>query len=270
VTFTPLIAQEEFLKPNFSGGTPTVTSETSQRFGYVVRPATPTCVPTDAHTGAVSVAVTGDAGATHTLYRKGFSETTWTLVGTRSGDGAIADAVTLERWYEWQDIQSVGGANSLPSAPVPKFITANASREGTILLAVEALIQALGWTGWAASQVDRSFTPEKALAMKLPRGCVCPGINAPDVQAFTNVSDTHVYPVRVYLLDRVTTNYNDALVLKAEQLAGLFRQERILSGITGVYKVEVKPLPVAAAADVDASIHVTGVDLLVYAEEDRQ
>lgn len=272
LSVVPTVARGEYVTFSVANGTPAVTSETSQRFYYVVRSNAPTVVPTDAHTGAVSVALASNAGAegTHLLYRKGFSDVAWTYVGTRVGDGAIADTVTLERWYEYIDYVSVLGALSPPNAPVPLFATANASREGTILTAVVALIRALNWTGWTTSQIERYLAADKSLLANMPRCAVCPGITPPEIQTLCNASDTHVYPVRIWLVNRIAGPYNDTLVLKAEQLKGLFRQRQVLNGITGVYDVLVRPLPVAAVADAEESAHVTGLDLLVLAEEDRQ
>jgi hypothetical protein len=138
-------------------------------------------------------------------------------------------------------------------------------------VSVQALIQALNWTDWDVKQVDLCWSPNMGKAGKFPRCVICPGDSGDPVPEFTNASFTDEYPVRIYLMQRLQSKAGDLddLLAKRQQLKSLFKQVNILAGVSGLYQLDVQPMPVVNDPDADEKMVISGVTLTAKIEEIR-
>lgn len=122
VAFTPDTAQEVYLVAQVADGTPTVTSETSQRFGFVARPGKPSFAsdPTPGD-GTLTLHCTA-VQETDVLYaRWRTSGGGWTALSEsfkRTGSGALVlTGRTNDARHEVELVPYAGGTYGLPSDP---------------------------------------------------------------------------------------------------------------------------------------------------------
>jgi hypothetical protein len=206
------------------------------------------------------------------VYFRLSGERTWSLGATitmPTATGSIA-GLTKSKLYEFIAVTFNGTQVGYSSNLERKWV-ADTSKFKAILDRVEAEIEALAWAGWATSQVTIAWSPALVKDKAMPRVAVAPG-NAPDsIVAQTNTSYSVAFPVRLYLMDRVSTRdaQMEALLAKREALRQLFMQRNVLSEVDGVFNVRVEPMPVVNDPDIDERMLITGVELAVEVEEAR-
>lgn len=134
-TFAPATAQEEYLVATVSGGTPTVASETSQRFGYVARATTkPTVTAARLSDTSVRLTVTNGAGLTNRAYHSTVADSgaTWTEDGTSAGNGTIDITVPAATDCYFMVVGD-SGTYSLPSNVVKMSTSVGSGTTMTVL-----------------------------------------------------------------------------------------------------------------------------------------
>lgn len=129
-----------------------------------------------------SAAVSGtNVAAANTLYSAAFTgemgAQSWTLVGTRTGDGSIAIAspspVPLG-FYLWRLDSVFGGATTVFSS-YQNLSDATAAFHKRILDAVAVRINSLGLAGLASADVREKWLPRVLPRAARPTVLVCPG-----------------------------------------------------------------------------------------------
>lgn len=154
--------------------------------------------------GTATVAGTGGA-ASVSLYRAAFTgemgAQSWTLAGTRTGDGTIALAspspVPLGFWL-WRADSVLAGVTSVASA-YQNLTDATKAFQAQVLDAVAVRIRSLGLAGLDSVNVRRKWTPRKVPAQSGSAVFVCPGEGEGFPEVMTGTDDTDL-PVAVHII----------------------------------------------------------------------
>jgi hypothetical protein len=193
-----------------SGGTPTLTTETSWNDFTVASaalvPSTPAMTVASDGTGtSFTATIDGDAGVTNYLYYKRPADTAWTLGGNCSGDGTIQVTGVVRAFYETYAVSKSGDSYSLPTVVLPVYVdtTAATAYIVQIMEAVRDIINAAALTDSGGDAITASIdippsSSDSASAIKI--------FPAQEETQPTNIgANTTTYRVSVALCERTTT-----------------------------------------------------------------
>lgn len=207
-------------------------------------PTAPTITVTDlANGGGVSVAVAGDAGATHQVYRQRFGDSDWTAFGaSQVGSGTVTGTIT-PGYYWWYALATESGSDAI-SALTGLAITRNASAIDTRVLdgVVESIKSAAAADGIPevvsarVKKFNDKYNPNKMTA---------PGIAVHEPQTGSeigggNLRDDFQHVVLIAL--QFPNGKETELALSAERIRRLFHRQRI-TGVNEAYDCVVSPGP---------------------------
>lgn len=193
-------------------------------------------------TGGVC-AVTGSGGGTNSLYYASFDGShgsySWTLVGSRSGDGNITIAspspVPLG-YYLWQVINVTAGVTTVGPVVLGNLTDATTAVHYRILEAVRVGVNACALSGIPSAQVHRVWLPRVLEGLvTYPAVLICPAGAETDVSQLVGRDDVG-YPVLVALVDKQQADNAANMprnLLWRQKVARYFRWQR-LAGVTEV------------------------------------
>jgi hypothetical protein len=210
------------------------------------QPDAPTLAVADLQsgTGATATITTSTAGSSNAvsyLSAAGASGgATWTLAGTRTGDGTLS--LSLPVAYYWFRCDSTVSGLSSTSNLVYSAVSDNAlAVHERALLAIQARIQGLTLDGLPVANVYAQLFPNDKV-ITLP--CVLltlEGLSETQPGTLTGLDDIG-YPVRISICARNDGDYvtnRGRYLLWRQQIARALRNQR-LSGVTEVFDVRLE------------------------------
>lgn len=186
-------------------------------------------------TGGVCT-ITGSAGGTVSLYYALFDGQhqaySWTLFGSRTGNGNIVITGLTMGFYLWQCRE---GSDASP-VYLKNLSDGTTAVHYRILEAVKTGVNAIGLSGIPSAQVHRVWLPRVLEGLTtFPAVLICPVGAETDVSALTGRDDIG-YPVLVALVDKQQADNVANMprnLLWRQKVARYFRHQR-LSGVTEV------------------------------------
>jgi hypothetical protein len=235
-------------------------------------------------TGATCTITGGDAGTTNTVYtltvawlQSGIGGAPyWTSRGTRVGNGTLA--IALPAGYFWAYAAGTVGGSPAVTPPVYFLCSPNIdSVYQRCRLAVQARIQALSLPGnppLPALTSERVYLQAMLMEHKVQYPCIV--ISEEDEQEqlrpATNLRDDIEYPVRVFILDRQSRQFDRNLptyLLWRERIMSSFRYQR-LANVPEIWNCSIQPQLVIDEAVQQKYQHVvSGMVLRFLSREGR-
>lgn len=186
-------------------------------------------------TGGVATISGSDALSSNSLYAAPFSGPTgpqsWSLVGTRTGDGTIT--TNLQGAYLWQAFGTVSSAFAFASYFRWLTNTTTESVWDRVLTAVVQQIQTLNLAGVSNSNINRYWRPRRIQGVdSLPAIQAFPLDGQQYLGLLTGLDDIG-YPVGIAIIDQQNQDFQANMtsrLLWREQIDRIFRYQR-LSGV---------------------------------------
>lgn len=192
--------------------------------------------------GGIVVTVAGSSGGSVSCYYQGADQTSWTLLGSRTGNGTISGSLTSGKTYY---LYALDGTTL--SAVISSVVTAaeDAVME-RILAAVKSELQAVATAGGfpgsgtifpaltAANIVRQDEWDPTTIEANYPAIVVCPGSNETMGSDEMTQTDDITYPVMCIIAnthDMTDQDYKKYYLKWREVISRKFRYQRI-SGVT--------------------------------------
>ncbi len=167
----------------------------------------------------------------------------WTLLGSRTGNGTVAAALSTGL-YQWQAVSVLAGATEV--GPLVYQPLSDADEEAVhfgILSNVKARIDSLALSGLPATKTMRKWIPRVADGVPALPACLIAPLGAEQYEGILTSQDDVGYPVVVAILDKLQgdpqSNMNRDLLWR-QKIAKAFRFQR-LPGSPAV--INAKPMP---------------------------
>lgn len=207
-------------------------------------PTAPTITVTDlANGGGVTVAIVGDAGASHQVYRQRFGDSDWTAFGvTQVGSGTVTGTIT-PGYYWWYAKASESGSDSISPVAAVAITRTAVAIDTRMLEGVVALIQ----TAAAADAIPEvvSARVKKFSDKYNPNKMTTPGIAVYGQQTGSEIGGGNLrddFQHVLYIALQFPNGKESELALAAERVRRLFHRQR-LTGLNEAYDCVVSPGP---------------------------
>ena len=208
-------------------------------------PMAPTISVTDlANGGGVSVAVAGDAGASHQVYRQRWGSSEWTAFGAPLvGSGTVTGTIT-PGYYWWYASASQAGSDAISALAQQVVARGSDASDMRLLDGVFASIQtaadAEALPAIVAARVKKFEDPFKSPRMTTPGIAVYGQQTGSEIGGGNNRDDFQ----HVVLVALMFPNGKDRdLALSAERVRKLFHRQRLAGVSTEAYDCVVSPGP---------------------------
>jgi hypothetical protein len=208
-------------------------------------PTAPSIAVTDlANNGGVSVAIAGDAGADHQVYRQRFGDSDWTEFGLPVvGDGVVTGALA-PGYYWWYAKGSEGGSDAISPVVSQALTRDEESIDMRILDAVVATVQSAAAANSIPNMVparvkkfEDSYNPTK---MTAPGIAVYNAETAGEVGG-GNLRDDFAHVVLIAI--QFPNNKERELSLASERVRRLFHRLRLVGVSSATFDCVVSPGP---------------------------
>lgn len=186
--------------------------------------------------------VAGSSGGTVTCYYQASDETTWTSLGSRTGNGAITGTLTAGKTYWLYAVESSTLSNVISQALTNDDDAVMEQLLAAVLSQLQSVATAGGFPGigtifpgLTAAQIIRQDELDlNTLSCNYPCIVVVPGSNETIGSDEMTQTDDITYPVMCFILnthDMTDMDYKKYYLLWREQISRKFRYQRV-SGVT--------------------------------------
>lgn len=192
--------------------------------------------------GGIIATVAGSSGGSVSIYHQAADVTTWTLLGTRTGNGAVTATLTGGKTYFLYAVESSTVSNVISQALTNSTDAVLEQILAAVLSQLQALATAGGFPGigsifpsLTADQIIRQDELDlNTLNCNYPCIVVVPGSNESIGSDEMTQTDDITYPVMCFILnthDMTDMEYKKYYLLWREQISRKFRYQRV-SGVT--------------------------------------